>query len=256
MIEKPTRKPFVPPSSREEEIFSRLQEAEDLIRYATDVDHYCEDPKCTLDNPQCRDRHAEAGLREIRRLLDPPHISLQPKRLTNDAERIYAERWRKENERRPAINSGFTALEWILCPSDQRVPERATLRDAVVAASIIQWLGTNVGHCFVMEAEKRIEEARVRHSKWRQLEHKAEYEGGAFSAEIASEAEQLVGKLWSVLPPEEVKLREAMQKATAAALAAAEARGAASARDQILAALQAGTPASRPLQAPGEESHP
>jgi hypothetical protein len=113
----------------------------------------------------------------------------------------------------------------------------------------MQWLGTSCGHSFVLEAEKRIEEARVRHSRWRQLEHKAEFEGGAFSPEISSEAEQLVGKLWSVLPPEQVKLREAMQKATAAALAAAEARGAASAREAMRAALEAGTAlAPRPLE--------
>lgn len=252
MVPKPASKPFVPPSSREDEIFSRLQEAEDKLAYAADVDHYCEDPKCTAENPQCRERHVDAALRDIRKLLDPPHISLQPKRQSNDAERIYAERWRKENRREPAINHGFTALEWILCPDGQRVPERATLRDAVVAASVIQWLGTSCGHGFVLQAEKEIEAARARHSKWRQLEHRFDYQEKA-SPEVAVEAEQLVGKLWSVLPPEAVKLREAMHKAVQAALAAAEARGAAGARDAMMAALAGGTPASKPLREPGAE---
>ncbi len=250
-MEKPARKPFVPPSSREEEIFGRLSEAEGLLAYAADVDHYCEDPKCTVETPQCRDRHVETALRELRRLLDPPHVSLQPKRLTNDAERIYAERWRQENQREPAINHGFTLLEWILCPQGQRVPERATLRDAVVAASVIQWLGTSCGHCLVLEAEKRIETARARHSKWEQV--KRLHEIGAPTTEIAEEAEQLVGKLFSVLPPEELKLREAMQKAVAAALHVAEERGARLAQERVQAALAAagaGIPLGQPLRPP------
>lgn len=241
MVEKPSHRMFVPPTSREQEIFARLQQAEELLAYSTDTDHYCDDPKCTVDTPQCRDRHAEAALKEIRRLIDPPHVSLQPKRLTNDAERLYAEHWRKQNIRQPAINHGYTALEWILCPEGRRTPERVTLRDAAVAASVIQWLGTSCGHGFALEVEKRIAEARAKHSHWRQIEHVAEYQSGTISPEVQAEAEQLVGKLWSVLPPEEVKLREAMQKAAAAALTAAEARGRASARDQLLAALAAGT---------------
>jgi hypothetical protein len=235
--EKPTPRSFVPASSREEEIFSRLQEAEDMLAYATDCDHYCEDPKCTPETPQCRDRHAEAALREIRRLLDPPHVSLQPKRLSNDAERIYAERWQTENERRPAINSGFTLIEWILCPQGERQPTRVTQRDAVVAASVIQWLGTSYGHCFVLEAEKRVEEARVRHSKWKSIEHRRDYP--EVKDEHTEEAEQLVGKLWTVLPAEAEKLRAQMAKLIAAALQAAQERGAAAARDQILVALAA-----------------
>ena len=253
-MSKPERKPFVPPTTREEEILARLGSAEDMLSYATDCDHYCEDPKCTVENPQCRDRHAEAALVEIRRLLEPPHISFQPKRMSNDAERIYAERWKKENERRPAINSGFTALEHILLPDGQRVPGRVTQRDAVVAASVIQWLGTNCGHCFVMQCEKEIEEARVRHSRWKGVEHSRAYPEA--KDEHSTEAEQIVGKLWSVLPPENEPLRAAMAKLIAAALQAAQERGAAGARDAILAALAAGTPASRPLREPGEEARP
>jgi hypothetical protein len=247
----PGRKPFVPPTTREEEILARLGSAEDMLRYATDVDHYCEDPKCTVQTPQCRDRHAEAALDEIRRLLEPPHISLQPKRMSNDAERIYAERWKKENERQPAINSGFTALEHILLPDGQRVPERVTQRDAVVAASVIQWLGTSCGHCFVLQCEKEVEAARVLHSKWKGIEHRREYPEA--KDEHTVEAEQIVGKLWSVLPPEAEKLRAAMAKLVAAALQAAVEKGARQAQERVRAALAAAVPGER---LPGEERRP
>lgn len=246
-MSKPGRKLFVPPTTREAEILTRLGSAEDMLRYACDVDHYCEDPTCTVQNPQCRDRHAEAALDEIRRLLEPPHISLQPKRRTNDAERIYADRWVKENERRAAINSGFTALEHILLPDGQRVPDRVSQRDAVVAASVIQWLGTNCGHCFVMQCEKEIEEARVRHSRWKGIEHRRDYP--EVHDQNSVEAEQLVGKLFSVLP-ESQKLRAAMEKLVAAALQAAEERGAAAARDRVQAALAQATGSLKALQEP------
>jgi hypothetical protein len=235
--DKPVRKLFVPPTTREEEILARLGSAEDMLRYACDVDHYCEDEKCTVQNPQCRDRHAEAALDEIRRLLEPPHVSLQPKRLSNDAERIYAEHWTKQNERQPAINSGFTLLEHILLPDGQRVPERVTQRDAVVAASVIQWLGTSCGHGLVLQCEKEIEVARSKHSRWKGIEHRREYP--EVKDEHAVEAEQIVGKLWSVLPPENVRFKAAMEKLVAAALQAATENGARQAQERIQAALSA-----------------
>lgn len=246
-----SKRPFVPSSTREAEILELLGSAEDMLRYATDVDHYCEDKNCTVQTPQCRDRHSEAALYEIRKLLEPPHVSLQPKRLSNDAERIYAEVWKQENERHPAINSGFTALEHILLPEGQRVPERVSLRDAAVAASVIQWLGTNCGHSLVLKAEKRIEEARARYSRWKGIEHQRDYPEAKDAH--TEEAEQLVGKLWSVLPPENDRLRAAMAKLIAAALQAAQERGAAAAREAMHAALTAGLPPSRPLREPGEE---
>lgn len=249
MKDKPGRKLFVPPTTREEEILSRLGSAEHMLRYACDVDHYCEDPKCTVENPQCRDRHVEAALDEVRRLLEPPHISLQPKRMSNDAERIYAERWKKENDRRPAINSGFTALEHILLPDGQRVPDRVTQRDAVVAASVIQWLGTSCGHSFVLQCEKEVEAARVRHSRWKGIEHRRSYP--EVKDENAIAAEQIVGKLWTVLPPESTQLRTAMEKLMAAALQAATENGARQAQERVQAALAAagaGIPLGEPLQ--------
>ena len=74
-------------------------------------------------------------------------------------ERIYAAAWKARNRRSPGINSGFTYLEWILCPSGQRYPPPISRRDAAVAASVIQWLGTNIGLGFIRECERKIDQA-------------------------------------------------------------------------------------------------
>ncbi len=86
---------------------------------------------------------------------NPLHESLQPDRLNRMPERIYAEEWKKHNERKPWLNSGCTYLEWILCPSGERFPPPVSERDAQVAASVIQWLGTNCGLAFVQKCEKQ-----------------------------------------------------------------------------------------------------
>ncbi|MCK5604361.1 hypothetical protein KAR91_20900 [Candidatus Pacearchaeota archaeon] len=93
---------------------------------------------------------------------NPMHESLQQRRLNRFPERIYAEVWKKRNVRQPYSNGGFTYLEWILCPDDRRVPALVSDRDAEVAASVIQWLGTNVGTSFVYECESKIKLERKR----------------------------------------------------------------------------------------------
>lgn len=89
---------------------------------------------------------------------NPLHESLQPDRLNRIPERIYAEEWEKYNKRKPWLNRGCTYLEWILCPSSQHGPLPVSERDAKVAASVIQWLGTNCGLGFTQLCEKRIKE--------------------------------------------------------------------------------------------------
>lgn len=103
-------------------------------------------------------------------LFDPEHVSLQERRLNRMPEFVYAKRWKKLNERSPGVNRGFTALEWILArdckPENRRfnefafggwqIPGVVTQRDAAVAASVIQWLGTNCGQGFLLGAEQEI----------------------------------------------------------------------------------------------------
>ena len=78
-----------------------------------------------------------------------------------NAEAINAAEWRRMNREWPDL------LGLILAPDDgardlltlNAIPVYVTRRDAAVAASIIQWLGTNVGRGFVQRCERVVDEA-------------------------------------------------------------------------------------------------
>jgi hypothetical protein len=90
-------------------------------------------------------------------MFDVEHLSLQLRRATQRMpERVYLEHWRKLNVRHPSVNRGFTALEWILTPDGHDHPAPISRRDARVAASVVQWLGTNCGMGFLRSAEDEI----------------------------------------------------------------------------------------------------
>lgn len=108
-------------------------------------------------------------------MFEPLHGSYHPGRLDRFPERIYAEVWEKHNERSASMNLGFTTIEHILNPEENYSPsswplwaggicrmEPVTERDARVAASVIQWLGTNCGVGFLSDCERRIELERGR----------------------------------------------------------------------------------------------
>lgn len=103
-------------------------------------------------------------------LLPVEHRGLHPKRLKRpfnrewgssvNAEAFFAAAWMRENKRSPGINRGFTALEWILCPDGRPYPGPVSRRDAAVAASVVQWFGTNCGSAFLDSVQKEIAKAR------------------------------------------------------------------------------------------------
>jgi len=95
------------------------------------------------------------------RLFGLEHESYRPERLKHSPEEsVYLERWKKENARQAAMNRGYTLLEHILCPPEREYPGRVSQRDAYVAASVIQWLGTNCGRAFLDECAEEIPEAK------------------------------------------------------------------------------------------------
>lgn len=150
------------PQDLDERQRNELAEIERMLLYVTDDSHYCEEKGCTLETPMCRGRTAEAAVKRLTAVLEPRLIGRHPQRLMG-AERIYVEEWRKENERLGHVNSGYTLLEWILCPSDQK-PSRISQHDAEIATTVIQWLGTNCGLCFVQKCERRAESERQAYS--------------------------------------------------------------------------------------------
>lgn len=95
-------------------------------------------------------------------LLPAEPRSLQQRRLRKfdrvSPERIYLAAWKLETRRN--VRLGYTALDLILCPDGVRYPIPASRRDAVVAASIIQWLGTNIGGSLIRKCEAAIVKAR------------------------------------------------------------------------------------------------
>lgn len=83
------------------------------------------------------------GVRHIRTESDGPSAI---------REKAFSEQWRAEQE---------SDLLGHLLSNDNKTATYSD-RDAEVAATIIQWLGTNVGQGFLMKVGKKIEEIRGR----------------------------------------------------------------------------------------------
>lgn len=138
-----------------------------------DWDEDCEKPDCTEDNPLCRPMEYRHARKRLLAIVQPIHRSLSPDRLGNAAEDIFLRRWQEENQRERGLNSGYGLLELLLTPSRLRSggPQYVgqppyyvapvSQRDAEVAASVVQWLGTSCGLSFMRAAEREIDEARV-----------------------------------------------------------------------------------------------
>jgi len=71
----------------------------------------------------------------------------------NILENAFAIQWKEECSREPRINGGQGILDCL-------VQGEVTQRDAHVAASVIQWLGTNCGQSFLHEVDKRIKRTK------------------------------------------------------------------------------------------------
>lgn len=104
------------------------------------------------------------------------HVGNHPERrsIWNPAEVVYAEQWEIENKRVPELNNGFGALELSLnSPVKDELHSGLfhypispiTQRDAFVAATVIQWLGTNIGRCFMQKCVEKIEKEKEEYEK-------------------------------------------------------------------------------------------
>lgn len=141
-------------------------------------DCYCQDG--VADGGKCRHCEGVEHLRELERFLDPEHRTVNPDRLGNAAEAIFLEQWQKLQQRSPHVNGGIGTLEAVLTPTRQTdtnvlswafrpgyVPI-VTQRDAEVAATVVQWLGTNCGGAFLAECERQVKAARAIRSEYEQ----------------------------------------------------------------------------------------
>lgn len=111
-----------------------------------------------------------------RELLPVDHRSVTQRRLKYNGvngdwinpEAFYHAAWRRENDSK---RTSRPLLQGILVPDDDRKKGweavAVSRRDAMVAATVIQWLGTNVGRGFVLGVEREIEEATKRQEQVR-----------------------------------------------------------------------------------------
>lgn len=108
----------------------------------------------------------------LRRLFEPVHRTINPDRLGSVSEAIYFRRWVKQQESQPGVNGGRGTLENVLSPTRVDRDDAwsklhlgpvytppISQRDAEVAATLMQWLGTACGRGFVWECEREIAQA-------------------------------------------------------------------------------------------------
>lgn len=95
------------------------------------------------------------------------HIGNCPERrnIFNPREMVYAKKWEMVNQRTPGLNRGCGYLELLLNQHGDSsfVISSISQRDAFVAATVIQWLGTNIGQGFMEECEKKIKEEKSKY---------------------------------------------------------------------------------------------
>ncbi len=78
-----------------------------------------------------------------------------------DIENALSSHWKSENKKNRGVNFGYGILqdlfiEHLGSPFNLMSPQRCLLkitnRDRLIAATVVQWLGTNCGFCFLREA--------------------------------------------------------------------------------------------------------
>jgi hypothetical protein len=80
------------------------------------------------------------------------HDGLRKNRLQREPlEQIFADEWKSMNK--ATVNNSL--LDWLLAEDPNYPKGEVSQRDATVAATIIQWLGTPVGQGFLRRVEER-----------------------------------------------------------------------------------------------------
>lgn len=81
------------------------------------------------------------------------HDGLRTNRLHREPlERIFADEWAKLNA---SVIGGNVLLDHVLAVDANHPKGEVKQRDATVAATVIQWLGTHVGQGFLRRVEER-----------------------------------------------------------------------------------------------------
>ena len=70
---------------------------------------------------------------------------------TNPKEQAFADAWQEQNKWKHSM------LEQLLSADGGKTPAQVSLRDEMIAATVIQWLGSPVGSCFLRDVLEKIE---------------------------------------------------------------------------------------------------
>lgn len=156
---------------RPDRLHKSIESVRDLLLWMRgDCD--CYEDEGTGTTHQCYSCQLKERAEAVGVCLEVEHKTIHPERTGSLSERIYLELWQKQQERSPGLNHGYGTLELVLTPYRQDTKQGflgsrpygyvppVSQRDAQVAATLMQWLGTNCGGSFVREAERRIDEAR------------------------------------------------------------------------------------------------
>lgn len=99
-------------------------------------------------------RHLQSTEKNRRKVHHIPTQNHIGRRKWSTREAAFLKKWRAENNR---IGNQRGVLESILSERPNDFPANLSQRDAMVAATVITWLGTNCGQCFLHEVAKDIE---------------------------------------------------------------------------------------------------
>lgn len=101
----------------------------------------------------CETCIVKKAIEALEGVLYPVVRSLRPERLEQGfPEMMFFEAWKETNKRVRFLNYGRGTLEHLI---EELGP--VTQRDMDVATAVVQWLGTNVGGCFLREVQQQIE---------------------------------------------------------------------------------------------------
>ncbi len=78
----------------------------------------------------------------------------------NEREKAFSDQWIEENEPKPHINHGYGILQDLFFVNKKNQKGESchvviNKRDRMIVATIIQWLGSNIGMCFLNESLKK-----------------------------------------------------------------------------------------------------
>jgi hypothetical protein len=88
------------------------------------------------------------------------NIGMYPDRLKhNPREKAFHDQWQQENAPVSHVNHGHGILQDLFInetgPFTKKISEVMSQRDRMIVATVIQWLGSNCGMCFLEESLKR-----------------------------------------------------------------------------------------------------